>query len=948
MRNSTQSMSNSLAPQHLPLRRSVTVDDARASKCICSGDALRTLTVGEEGTVTVALPFKSTAIRSHAWRAGSNYADRPVLTVRVMRARNKTSTVVFEEKTTAILEAGRAHLRVGPLEHSGPHILAITLNHAHVAGSPFVLSVEAAAASAEHSSFEGDECRAVAGERAVMILVCRDAMGNALTVGGAAVSASIELSTSDKILQADVTDHGDGTYAVATTISEAGTHRVVARVGGFQPEALPLVIVPGAPHGPSCRIATPKRWPVAGEPSTLELTACDAHGNEVEQGGTRWGGLLDAPAPPDGGDPWRRLEGALAVSDLGGGKYTIHIESATAGAHKLTIWPEWLFGGGEPSSLVVPVQVVPGATQPAGFLVEGRGLLHAAAGTPAAFVVRPRSFGEGIQGSRDQAAAALATLRCWVELPDGTTFACDTSARRRGDGDSAVDVELPPAASTAAAQAAEAARVAAASDPLQAAASRFSESELDRDEWLCVFTAHKASADARMHVEVDGRAVGGAPFRCDVAPGSAHAASCTVRCEHPVVLAGETLELYLQVRDRDGNARRGEEDDVAFEVRAVEETKAQLKEERRVRDAFGGGTQAVVALGSGVYALRIVREAAGEYYALPTVGGDAVPEVAFTVEPAAACGPRCDLSGAAATRKTCEVHVRMPLVVLVRDAFGNARLNHLDAAAENRVEALVDEGEGFAEPMVACGGGLHEGAIVGTRPGPLRVRVAVQGKTAKLITLAVHAGPSVARQCQVTNGNGWQVRVPTSAPLSFTVHACDAHGNTQTRGVDPFRVLLQPKRHGHHAVALSLEQRAPGVYACKYELAISGAYELSVTLGAAHIAGSPLKFFAGGDGEGQQWPGGPKPASARAPTVTKPRSPAVATTPSRPPPRPVLMDGPRALLQWTGPRGSPRKGAPPGTPGGRPASARVGGVATERHARTKRPASAAATPRWKI
>ena len=234
-----------------------------------------------------------------------------------------------------------------------------------------------------------------------MILVCRDAMGNALTVGGAAVSASIELSTSDKILQADVTDHGDGTYAVATTIAEAGTHRVVARVGGFQPEALPLIIVPGAPHGPSCRIATPKRWPVAGEPSTLELTACDAHGNEVEQGGTRWGGLLDAPAPPDGGDPWRRLEGALAVSDLGGGKYTIHIESATAGAHKLTIWPEWLFGGGEPSSLVVPVQVVPGATQPAGFLVEGRGLLHAAAGTPAAFVVRPRSFGEGIQGSRD-------------------------------------------------------------------------------------------------------------------------------------------------------------------------------------------------------------------------------------------------------------------------------------------------------------------------------------------------------------------------------------------------------------------------------------------------------------------------------------------------------------------------------------------------------------------
>ena len=183
---------------------------------------------------------------------------------------------------------------------------------------------------------------------------------------------------------------------------------------------------------------------------------------------------------------------------------------------------------------------------------------------------------------------------------------------------------------------------------------------------------------------------------------------------------------------------------------------------------------------------------------------------------------------------------------------------------------------------------------------------------------AAARGPSVARHCKVTNGNGWQQRVPTSVPLSFTVHACDAHGNTQTRGVDPFRVLLQPKRHGHHAVALA-ERGRP---ASRAALAISGAYELSVTLGAAHIAGSPLKFFAGGDGEGQQWPGGPKPASVRAPTVTKPRSPAVAST--RAGRRRAGADGrARALLQWTGPRGSPGKGAPPGTPGGRPASARV-------------------------
>ena len=95
-----------------------------------------------------------------------------------MRARNKTSTVVFE-KTTAILEAGRAHLPSAQ-EHSSPHILAITLNHAT---SPRLAlrSLGGGGGCGAGLSFEGDEARAVAGERAVMILVCRDAMGNALS-----------------------------------------------------------------------------------------------------------------------------------------------------------------------------------------------------------------------------------------------------------------------------------------------------------------------------------------------------------------------------------------------------------------------------------------------------------------------------------------------------------------------------------------------------------------------------------------------------------------------------------------------------------------------------------------------------------------------------------------------------------------------------------------------
>ena len=58
------------------------------------------------------------------------------------------------------------------------------------------------AADLQHPARRGNA--AVAGERAVMILVCRDAMGNALTVGGAVESVDITFEDGTLSLSKDV------------------------------------------------------------------------------------------------------------------------------------------------------------------------------------------------------------------------------------------------------------------------------------------------------------------------------------------------------------------------------------------------------------------------------------------------------------------------------------------------------------------------------------------------------------------------------------------------------------------------------------------------------------------------------------------------------------------------------------------------------------------------
>ena len=294
--------------------------------------------------------------------------------------------------------------------------------------------------------------------------------------------------------------------------------------GRLQPAALPLVIVPGAPHGPSCRRRDAQRWPVAGEPSTLKLTACDAHGNEVEQE-ARWGGLLDAPAPPDGATRGGGSRAPAAATSAVASTCTLSRRRRAPASSRSGPSGSWWRRERNRSSCQCrwcrgpPASGIPG---------RGTRVLPRGGHTGGAFLA-PRSFGEGIQGSRARQQPPSPHFAAG-RLPDGTSFACDTSARRRGDGDSAIDASCrrPRARGGAGGGGGESPR-----RPIRSKRRHHASPTPSSIASGCACSRRTRRPNARMHVEVDEARRRRRAFRCDVAPGGAHAASCTVRCEHP-------------------------------------------------------------------------------------------------------------------------------------------------------------------------------------------------------------------------------------------------------------------------------------------------------------------------------------------------------------------------------------------------------------------------------
>ena len=155
---------------------------ARARVCWCTSVA--DVVAGEHATFTLHLPPKP--------ELPPNWLRPPKVCVQVLREQLKTPgappQVEFDASQQLVRTAPTMRLRYGPLHRAGPYLLAVTIDGAHVAGSPFLLTCRPAPPVGELSSFDERQVGVRAGEVAVLLITTRDRYSNRCTYGGARVS----------------------------------------------------------------------------------------------------------------------------------------------------------------------------------------------------------------------------------------------------------------------------------------------------------------------------------------------------------------------------------------------------------------------------------------------------------------------------------------------------------------------------------------------------------------------------------------------------------------------------------------------------------------------------------------------------------------------------------------------------------------------------------------
>ncbi|MED6307777.1 MAG: filamin/ABP280 repeat domain-containing protein, partial [Planctomycetota bacterium] len=205
------------------------------------------------------------------------------------------------------------------ITESGAHSVRVTdaRGEVDIAGSPFELYVQPSYVSDPGMCrVEGAGADAgVAGAAARFSIVAVDRQGNSCVKGGEAFAVSLELDmdTVDKVpayygaapgaaassplrtsFAAEVTDNGDGSYAVSHTLECAGVYAMtVAHANGLVCERR-VRIAPSAPHALGCEVVMYNESYVAGERARFLLLLADVYGNRIRHG-------FAAPAPAEGG-----------------------------------------------------------------------------------------------------------------------------------------------------------------------------------------------------------------------------------------------------------------------------------------------------------------------------------------------------------------------------------------------------------------------------------------------------------------------------------------------------------------------------------------------------------------------------------------------------------------------------------------------------------------------
>ena len=254
----------------------------RAKRCHCT--QVQDVTSGETAEIVLHIQAKPNFEPVHV--------KPPRVAVQVLRDllgrhRGLPPDVECSESSVLLRSAPSMRLRYGPLRQAGPFLLAVTIDGAHVAGSPFMLRCRPSTAVGEHCSFDDPAISVRAGEVARLMITTRDRFDNRCAAGGAHVAVHDASPAGDpdrlqpplasvtspsrtqpslperahyheQLLAAgeaiEIVDHKDGTYEARVLLRQAGTRFFVGSVHGmpFDGPPLQLTVRPAALHAPCC------------------------------------------------------------------------------------------------------------------------------------------------------------------------------------------------------------------------------------------------------------------------------------------------------------------------------------------------------------------------------------------------------------------------------------------------------------------------------------------------------------------------------------------------------------------------------------------------------------------------------------------------------------------------------------------------------------------------
>ena len=667
------------------------------------------------------------------------------------------------------------------------------------ASRPELVLDAVAPTSARESQAEGKGLhRALVGTAASFVIEARDADGSAQALGGDAFKASLVMRGA--VVNASVSDVGNGSYAAYYTPSAAGVYRLEVTLGGVPLGESPyrVEVFPGPTSPSHCTASGPGLVEAtAGLPATFLITSRDSFGNARPLETKDVFTTFVARRSADGRLGWQNAR----VTDLLNGSYAAEYTVQQAGPYVVQVRLGGINVMGSPYQAII----LPARTEAHTSYATGDGLKRSTVGRPSAFTIVARD------------AFRNARTAC------GDRFEVLLSGPER---------ERAPT-------------------EVHGIVNEFGNGTYEVEYTLTVAGLYYIS------VTLDGRHVGDSPYAMQSLPSEARAShSVAYGPRLAQTAAGNLTEFHILAKDGYGNAQHSS---AKGNFSVIVEGPAGLLPVR-VHDGLSGlytvSYSPKVAAGHSVsifynglpifgspYStiVRAGRSSAAHAEArCRGDGGDADPPACATTVGIAGEVMTFEIRSRDTNDNPCTSGGEPFDVILAPVQLGKKASRRSLGAMLPPTSAGSENGGSIRASVLDTDDGLYRVTYRAMEAGEYSMSILARGQhiAGSPFRTTVQPGATCSSQSAVS---GVGASTALAGGLStFGISAADCYGNAETAGGDQWSVLLT--RPGVPNVIGAVRDSGDGGYVATYNATIAGQWLLHVKTGGVHVEGSPFSL----------------------------------------------------------------------------------------------------------